>query len=259
MDTSPHRTTVGISSAAFIAAMVLAATPSTSHAADFEEEVVAEAAASLVEWKPDTNNGRVQLPLSKQREAIQRFDVNGMANASNVTARFYCSAHLASAATPVVLRVMRDVDWNPSSVTPNTMQHEIPFFPSTWIGRGDPLFAGAFNVSAANAYYEADVTEAAREAARMTGKLALHVYSAWWHEDSEWSVLEGPGTAVEAQRPRLVAKWADSTRSPAIPNQTETIELEPTDDMYASSTARPRWPDSRPSRCISIPSKASRT
>ena len=238
MDTSPHRSTVGISSAAFIAAMVLATMPSASRAADFEEEVVAEAAASMVEWKADTNNGSVQLPLSKQREAILRFDVNGMANATNVVARFYCSAHLASAATPVVLRVMRDVDWNPSSATPNNMKHEIPFFPSTWIGRGDPLFAGSFNVSAANAYVEADVTDAAREAARTTGKLALHVYSAWWHEDAERSVLEGPGTAVEAQRPRLVAQWADATRSPAIPGLTETIELEPTDDMYASSTSK---------------------
>ena len=222
-----------IAPVAFIAAMALAATPAVSHATE-SEEVIAEAAASLVEWKPDTNNGSVQLPLSKQREAILRFDVNGMANATNVMARFYCSAHLASAATPVVLRVMRDVDWNPSTVTPNNMKHEIPFFPSTWIGRGDPLFAGSFNISAASAYYEADVTEAAREAARTTGKLALHVYSAWWHEDSEWSILEGPGTAVEAQRPRLVAQWADSTRSPAIPGLTETIELEPTDDMYVN-------------------------
>ena len=222
-----------IAPVAFIAAMALAATPAVSHATE-SEEVVAEAAASLVEWKPDTNNGSVQLPLSKQREAILRFDVNGMANATNVMARFYCSAHLASAATPVVLRVMRDVDWNPSSVTPNNMKHEIPFFPSTWIGRGDPLFAGSFNVSATNAYYEADVTAAAREAARTTGKLALHVYSAWWHEDSAWSVLEGPGTSVEEQRPRLVAQWADSARSPTIPGQTETIELEPTDDMYVN-------------------------
>ena len=224
--------------AAAAIAAILAAMPFASRAADFEEEVVAEAAVSMVEWKPDTNNGSVQLPLSKQREAILRFDVNGMANATNVKARFYCSAHLASAATPVVLRVMRDVAWDPSSATPNTMKHEIPFFPSTWIGRGDPLFAGSFNVSAANAYYEADVTEAAREAARTTGKLALHVYSAWWHEDSEWSILEGPGTAVEAQRPRLVAQWADSTRSPAIPGLTETIELAPTDDMYANSTSK---------------------
>ncbi len=233
MKTSPHRKTSGIASAAFLAAIAFAVLPAASHAVD-HEEVIAEAAASLVSWKPDTNNGRVQLPLSKQREAILRFDVNGMANATNVKARFYCSAHLASAATPVILRVMRDVDWDPSSVTPNTMQHEIPFFPSTWIGRGDPLFAGSFNVSAATAYYEADVTDAVREAARTTGKLALHVYSAWWHEDSEWSVLEGPGTAVEAQRPRLVAEWADSTRSPAIPGLTETIELEPTDDMYVN-------------------------
>ena len=231
-----------IAPAAFIAAMAFAATPAVSQAVD-TEEVFAEAAASLVEWKPDTNNGSVQLPLSKQREAILRFDVNGMANATNVKARLYCSAHLASAATPVVLRVMRDVDWEASSATPNTMKHEIPNFPSTWIGRGDPLFAGSFNVSAANAYYEADVTAAAREAARTTGKLALHVYSAWWHEDSAWSVLEGPGTSDEAQRPRLVAQWADSARSPAIPGQTETLELEPTDDMYyyyyqGSSTAR---------------------
>ena len=225
-----------IAPVAFIAAMALAATPAVSHATDNETEVVAEAAASMVEWKPDTNNGRVQLPLSKQREAILRFDVNGMANATNVKARFYCSAHLASAATPVVLRVMRDVDWNPSTATPNNMKHEIPSYPSTWIGRGDPLFAGSFNVSAANAYYEADVTAVAREAARTTGKLALHVYSAWWHEDSAWSVLEGPGTSDEAQRPRLVAKWADSARSPAIPSLTETIELEPTDDMYAGTT-----------------------
>ena len=226
-----------IAPVAFIAAMAVAATPAASHAAD-TEEVVAEAAASLVEWKPDTNNGSVQLPLSKQREAILRFDVNGMANATNVKVRLYCSAHLASAATPVVLRVMRDVDWEPSAVTPNNMKHEIPSYPSTWIGRGDPLFAGSFNVSAANAYYEADVTAAAREAARTTGKLALHVYSAWWHEDSAWSVLEGPGTSDEVQRPRLVAQWADSTRSPAILGQTETIELEPTDDMYASSTSK---------------------
>ncbi len=234
METSQHRKTSGIVSA-FLAAIALAVLPAASHAVD-HKEVVAEAAASLVSWKPDTNNGRVQLPLSKQREAILRFDVNGMANATNVKARFYCSAHLASAATPVILRVMRDVDWEPSSVTPNTMLHEIPFFPSTWIGRDDPLFAGSFNVSAANAYYEVDVTAAVREAARTTGKLALHVYSAWWHEDSEWSILEGPGTAVEAQRPRLVAEWADATRSPAIPGLTETLELEPTDDMYATTT-----------------------
>ena len=222
---------------------LLGATVAATAVADESAEVVAEAAASLVEWKPSENNGRVQLPLSKQREAILRFDVNGMANATNVKARFYCSAHLAGAATPVVLRVMRDVDWDPSAVTPNTMKHEIPSYPSTWIGRGDPLFAGYFNVSAANAYYEADVTEAAREAARTTGKLSLHVYSAWWHEDSAWSVLEGPGTSVEAQRPRLVAQWADSARSPTILGLTETIELEPTDDMYyyyyqGSSTAR---------------------
>ena len=170
-----------IAPAAFIAAMALAATPAVSQAVD-TEEVFAEAAASLVEWKPDTNNGRVQLPLSKQREAILRFDVNGMANATNVKARFYCSAHLASAATPVILRVMRDVDWNPSGVTPNNMKHEFPIFPSSWIGQRDPLFAGSFSVSAANAYCEADVTEAAREAARTTGKLALHIYSAWWRE-----------------------------------------------------------------------------
>ena len=235
METSQHRKTPGIASAVFFAAIALVVMPVASHAVE-NAEVVAEAAASLVEWKPDTNNGRVQLPLSKQREAILRFDVNGMANATNVKARFYCSAHLANTATPVVLRVMRDVDWNPSSATPNTMKHEIPFFPSTWIGRGDPLFAGSFNISTANAYCEADVTEAAREAARTTGKLALHVYSAWWHEDSEWSILEGPGTSVEAQRPRLVAQWADSTRSPAIPGLTETLELEPTDDMYAGTT-----------------------
>ncbi len=204
--------------------------------ADETATVVAEAAASLVEWKPDTNNGNVQLPLSKQREAILRFDVNGMANATNVKVRLYFSAHLAGAATPVVLRVMRDVDWDPAGVTPNNMKHELPLFPSTWIGRGDPLFAGTFSVSAANAYYEADVTKAAQAAARTTGKLALHVYSAWWREDAEWSVMEGPGTAVEAQRPRLVAAWADAARSPAIPGQTETIELEPTDDMYAAST-----------------------
>ena len=237
MDTSPHRKTVGIASTAFVAAIALAAMPAASHATEYEE-VVAETAASLVEWKPDTNNGRVQLPLSKQREAILRFDVNGMANATSVKARFYCSAHLASAATPVILRVMRDLDWESSSATPNSMKHEVPFFPSTWIGRGDPLFAGSFNVSAANAYYEVDVTGAAREAARTTGKLALHVYSAWWHEDSEWSILEGPGTSVEAQRPRLVAEWADSMRSPAILGETETIELDPTDDMYASSTSK---------------------
>ena len=237
MEASQLRKTFGIAPAAFLAAIALAVLPAVSHATE-SEEVVAEAAASMVEWKPDTNNGRVQLPLCKQREAILRFDVNGMANATNVKARFYCSAHLASAATPVVLRVMRDVDWDPSSATPNTMKHEIPFFPSTWIGRGDPLFAGSFNVSAANAYYEADVTEAAREAARTTGKLALHIYSAWWHEDSEWSILEGPGTSVEAQRPRLVAQWADSARSPAIPGLTEMIELEPNDDMYASSTSK---------------------
>ena len=216
----------------------LVATVAATAVADESAEVVAEAAASMVEWKPDTNNGSAQLPLSKQREAILRFDVNGMANATNVKARFYCSAHLASAATPVVLRVMRDVDWDPSTVTPNNMKHEIPSFPSTWIGRGDPLFAGYFNVTAANAYYEADVTAAAREAARTTGKLALHVYSAWWHEDSAWSVLEGPGTSVEAQRPRLVAQWADSARSPTILGLTETIELEPTDDMHASSTSK---------------------
>ena len=225
-----------IAPVAFIAAMALAATPAVSHATDNEAEVVAEAAASLVSWKPDTNNGRTQLPLCKDREAILRFDVNGMANATNVKARFYCSAHLASALTPVVLRVMRDVDWNPSTVTPNNMQHEIPSFPSTWIGRGDPLFAGYFNVSSANAYYEADITAAAREAARTTGKLALHIYSAWRREQAEWSILEGPGTSVEAQRPRLVAQWADSARSPAIPSLTETIELEPTDDMYAGTT-----------------------
>ena len=238
MKSSPHRQPAGIAPVVCIAAMVLAAAPAASRASDFEEEVVAEAAASMVEWKADTNNGSVQLPLSKQREAILRFDVNGMANATSVVARFYCSEHLAGAATPVVLRVMRDVDWDPSSATPNSMKHEIPFFPSTWIGRGDPLFAGAFSVSAANAYVEADVTDAAREAGRTTGKLALHVYSAWWHEDAEWSVLEGPGTAVEAQRPRLVAQWADATRSPAIPGLTETIELEPTDDMYANSTSK---------------------
>ncbi len=213
----------------------LAAAVGASAVADESAEVVAEAAASLVEWKADTNNGSVQLPLCKDRCAILRFNVNGMANATNVKARFYCSAHLASAATPVILRVMRDVDWNPSSVTPNNMKHEIPFFPSTWIGRGDPLFAGSFNVSGANAYYEADVTEAAREAARTTGKFALQVYAAWWHKESEWSVLEGPGTSVEAQRPRLVAQWADSARSPEIPDQTETLELEPTDDMYAGT------------------------
>ena len=237
MKMSPYRKPSGITPAAFIATIVLAVLPAMSHATD-NAEVVAEAAASIVEWKPDTNNGRIQLPLSKQREAILRFDVNGMANATNVKARFYCSAHLASAATPVILRVMRDVDWEPSGATPNTMKHEIPSFPSTWIGRGDPLFAGSFNISAANMYCEADVTEAAREAARTTGKLALHVYSAWWHEDSEWSILEGPGTSDEAQRPRLVAQWADSVRSPAIPGLTETIELEPNDDMYASSTSK---------------------
>ena len=234
MEASQHRKTFGIAPAAFLAAVALAVLPVASLATD-NAEVVAEAAASIVEWKPDTNNGRVQLPLSKQREAILRFDVNGMANATNVKARFYCSAHLASTATPVVLRVMRDVDWEQSNVTPNTMKHEIPSFPSTWIGRGDPLFAGSFNISAANAYCEADVTEAAREAARTTGKLSLHVYSAWWHEDAEWSILEGPGTSIEAQRPRLVAQWADSARSPAIPGLTETIELEPTDDMYAGT------------------------
>ena len=237
MELSPLCKTSRIASVAFAAAMVLVATPATSHAVD-RAEVVAEAAASLVGWKADTNNGNVQLPLCKDREAILRFDVNGMANATNVKARFYCSAHLAGAATPVVLRVMRDIDWVPSDATPNTMTHEIPSFPSTWIGRGDPLFAGSFSISAANAYYEADVTEAAREAARTTGKLALHVYSAWKREQSEWSIVEGPGTAAEAQRPRLVAEWADSARSPAIPGLTETIELEPTDDMYASSTAK---------------------
>ena len=237
METSHHRKTSGIAPAAFLAATALAVLPVVSLAMD-NAEVVAEVAASLVEWKPDTNNGRVQLPLSKQSEAILRFDVNGMANATNVKARFYCSAHLASATTPVILRVMRDVDWEPSAATPNTMKHEIPFFPSIWIGRGDPLYAGSFNISAANAFCEADVTDAAREAARTTGKLSLHVYSAWWHEDAERSVLEGPGTAVEAQRPRLVAQWADSARSPAIPGLTETIELEPTDDMYASSTSK---------------------
>ena len=72
------------------------------------ETVVAEAAAALVEWKPDTNNGSADLALCKDREAILRFDVNGMANATAVKARFYCSAHLATTATPISLALKSD-------------------------------------------------------------------------------------------------------------------------------------------------------
>lgn len=201
------------------------------------ETVVAEAAAALVDWKPDTNNGATQLVLCKGREAILRFDVNGMANATSVKVRFYCSMHGASTATPTIIRVMRDIDWDAASVTPNTLKHEIPYWPSTWIGTGDPLFAGAFNITAASTTYEVDITSVVREAARTTGKLALHVYGAWWREsDAEWDILEGPNTAVAEQRPQLIAEWADSSRSPTIPGATETIELEPTDDMYVGTT-----------------------
>lgn len=104
--------------------------------------------------------------------------------------------------------------------------------PSTWIGAGDPLYAGAFNITAAGTSYEVDVTSVAKEAARTTGKLALHVYGAWWREQSEWDILQGPGSTVAEQRPQMIAEWADSSRSPAIPDATETLELEPTDDMY---------------------------
>ena len=54
MEMSSHRKTSGIALAAIFAVMALALLPAASHAID-NAEVVAEAAASMVDWKPDIN------------------------------------------------------------------------------------------------------------------------------------------------------------------------------------------------------------